>query len=77
MFEKIKPVENVQEFSLKEILKEAFSHKDYWFLCFGFFVCGFHILFIMTHVPAFLIDRGLSPHSGTIVLALIGLFNIL
>lgn len=77
MFEKIKPVENVQEFSLKEILKEAFSHKDYWLLCFGFFVCGFHILFIMTHVPAFLIDRGLSSHSGTIVLALIGLFNIL
>jgi hypothetical protein len=30
----------------------------------------------MTHVPAFLIDKGLSPESGTVVLALIGLFNI-
>ncbi len=50
--------------------------KEYPGTIHGFFVCGFHILFIMTHAPAFLIDRGLSPQIGTIVLALIGLFNI-
>ena len=77
MFEK--PIEHIeaQDLSLKEVLTEAFNNKGFWFLCFGFFVCGFHILFIMTHVPSFLIDKGLSPQAGTIVLALIGLFNII
>jgi len=77
MFEK--PIEHIeaQDLSLKEVLREAFNNKGFWFLCFGFFVCGFHILFIMTHVPSFLIDKGLSPQAGTIVLALIGLFNII
>ena len=76
MFEK--PIQQTvaQDLSLREILTEAFNHKGFWLLCIGFFVCGFHILFIMTHAPAFLIDRGLSPQIGTIVLALIGLFNI-
>jgi len=76
MFEK--PIQQTvaQDLSLREILTEAFSHKGFWLLCIGFFVCGFHILFIMTHAPAFLIDKGLSPQIGTIVLALIGLFNI-
>jgi MFS family permease len=76
MFEKPIQQTSTQDLSLKEILTEAFSHKGFWLLCFGFFVCGFHILFIMTHAPAFLIDKGLSPQIGTIVLALIGLFNI-
>jgi MFS family permease len=76
MFEKPIAQSNIQDLSLKEILIEAFDHKGFWLLCFGFFVCGFHILFIMTHGPAFLIDKGLSPEIGTIVLALIGLFNI-
>ena len=76
MFEKPVVQSNIQDLSLKEILTEAFSHQGFWLLCFGFFVCGFHILFIMTHVPAFLIDKGLSSESGTVVLALIGLFNI-
>jgi len=76
MFEKTIQQTSTQDLSLKEILTEAFSHKGFWLLCFGFFVCGFHILFIMTHAPAFLIDKGLSPQIGTIVLALIGLFNI-
>ena len=76
MFEKPIKQTVAQDLSLREILTEAFSHKGFWLLCIGFFVCGFHILFIMTHAPAFLIDKGLSPQIGTIVLALIGLFNI-
>ena len=76
IFEKPIQQTTTQDLPLKEILTEAFSHKGFWLLCFGFFVCGFHILFIMTHAPAFLIDKGLSPQIGTIVLALIGLFNI-
>ena len=57
-------------------LREAFSHRGYWLLSFGFFVCGFQVVFIAVHLPAFLSDRGLSIEVGTIALALVGLFNV-
>jgi len=60
---------------LREVLSEAFTHRGFWLLCFGFFVCGFHVVFIATHLPAYLADRGLAQ-SGSTVLALVGLFNI-
>ncbi|HZA49828.1 MAG TPA: MFS transporter [Myxococcaceae bacterium] len=63
-------------FSATEAFREALGHRGFWLLCFGFFVCGFQILFIGTHIPAFLVDRGLPLSTGTTVLALIGLFNI-
>lgn len=58
------------------ILTEAFTHRGFWLLSLGFFVCGFQVVFIATHIPAFLMDQGLSPTVATTVLALIGLFNI-
>jgi uncharacterized membrane protein YccF (DUF307 family) len=61
MFEKTVVQSNIQDLSLKEILTEAFSHKGFWLLCFGFFVCGFHILFIMTHVPASWLIKDYRP----------------
>ena len=61
---------------LREVLSEAFSHRGFWLLCFGFFVCGFHVVFIATHLPAYLADRGLDSRTGAVVLALVGLFNI-
>ncbi len=61
---------------LKEVLGEAFAHKGFWLLSMGYFVCGFHVVFIATHLPAFLADRGLPPKTGAVVLALVGLFNI-
>src|SRR6266581_1455940 len=42
----------------------------------GYFACGFQVVFIGTHFPAFLMDQGLTVRDGTISLALIGLFNI-
>jgi MFS family permease len=42
----------------------------------GFFVCGFHIIFLATHLPAYLVDRGLSADVGAWTLATIGLVNI-
>ena len=62
--------------SLKEALAEALHHKDFWLLGIGYFTCGFQIVFIGTHFPAFLLDQGLSARDGTVALALIGLFNI-
>jgi MFS family permease len=61
---------------LGEVLGEALRHRGFWLLSLGFFVCGFHVVFIATHLPAFLTDRGLEPKTGAIVLALVGLFNI-
>ena len=57
-------------------LEEAFSHKGYILLVAGFFVCGFQITLVATHIPGYMQDRGLGGWSATIILALIGLFNI-
>jgi len=58
------------------VLGEAFGQRGFWLLSLGFFVCGFHVTFIGTHLPAYLGDRGLDPGVGAMVLALVGLFNI-
>ncbi len=57
-------------------IKAAFADRAYVLLFFGFFVCGFHVAFIQTHLPAYIADRGLAPIIGGWSLALIGLFNI-
>ena len=58
-------------------IKEAFSHKGYLLLNAGFFVCGFQITMVATHIPGYMQDKGLGGWSATIILALIGLFNII
>ena len=60
----------------KDILKLAWQHKPFWFLSLGFFVCGFQVVFIGIHLPGYLIDHGFSATTGTVFLALVGLFNI-
>lgn len=62
--------------TLKQALREACSHSGFWLLAFGFFVCGFQVVFIGIHLPAYLVDQHLPATLGTTVLALIGLFNI-
>ncbi|OZY58032.1 MFS transporter [Pseudomonas lundensis] len=64
------------EQTLKQALHEACSHSGFWLLAFGFFVCGFQVVFIGIHLPAYLVDQHLPATVGTSVLALIGLFNI-
>lgn len=65
------------EQTAREALREASVHRGFWLLNAGFFVCGFHIAFIATHLPAYLDDKGLGIGIGAQVLALVGLFNIL
>ena len=57
-------------------LAEAVCARDFWLLSLGFFVCGFQVVFIAVHLPAFLQDEGLNATVATTVLALIGLVNI-
>ena len=62
--------------TLLEALAKAKGHSGYWLLNAGFFVCGFHVAFIATHLPSFLTDGGLSSWVGATALSLIGLANI-
>ena len=62
--------------STLEAIKEAFASKSYILLVSGFFVCGFHITLVGTHVPTYVIDRGLESWTAAAILSLIGLFNI-
>ena len=68
---------NVNEQSTLQALKEAFQNKSYILLTSGFFVCGFHITLVGTHVPKYVIDRGLEDWTAAMILSLIGFFNII
>lgn len=68
---------SLPEQSIKEALGEAAGHSGFWLLTIAFFVCGFHIAFIATHLPAYLADRAIDPVISAWALALIGFFNII
>ncbi|MEZ9305049.1 MFS transporter [Vibrio breoganii] len=64
------------DITLKEAIKEAFTHRGYWLIHLGFFVCGFHVMFIATHLPSYLADKNLPASSAAMALAYVGIFNI-
>jgi predicted MFS family arabinose efflux permease len=66
----------VQQMSLREQLRIAMRDRSYWYLHAGFFTCGFHIAFLVTHLPGDLQMCGLSATVAANSLALIGLFNV-
>ncbi len=63
--------------SVKEAIVEALGHKGYRVLAIAFFVCGLQLVFITTHLPAYLDICGIDPTVGSTTLALIGLFNVI
>ena len=69
-------IETPNSQSTLEAMKEAFASKSYLLLVSGFFVCGFHITLVGTHVPTYVVDRGLESWTAAAILSLIGLFNI-
>ncbi len=62
--------------SIAAALREAFAYPSFRLLMAGYFVCGFHLVFIGVHMPSYLRDKGLGPGVATAALALIGLFNV-
>ena len=68
--------EVAQSTSVMVALREAAGMRDFWLLSLGFFVCGFQVVFIALHLPAYLGDKGVDVGVAGIVLALIGLVNI-
>ena len=67
---------NEKKESALQVLKESLKHKGFRLLILGFFVCGFQITLVATHVPRYVQDRGLEDWTGFAILSLIGLFNI-
>jgi MFS family permease len=63
--------------SIMEAIREAFAYGPFRLLVAGYFVCGFQVVFIAVHMPAYLKDKGImDPTVAVYALALIGLFNI-
>jgi len=64
------------ELSMRAAIGEAFGHRGFWLLNLGFVACGFQLAFIATHLPAYLLDRGLDGSQAVAALAIIALTNI-
>ncbi|RZA37248.1 MAG: MFS transporter [Lysobacteraceae bacterium] len=65
------------EMTLRAQLRIALRDRSYWLLHLGFFTCGFHIAFLVTHLPGEIALCGLSAGVAGASIALIGLFNVL
>jgi predicted MFS family arabinose efflux permease len=60
----------------REAIRRALRTPGYLLLASGFFVCGFHVAFIATHLPGVVAACQLPPAVGAWALAIVGLFNI-
>ncbi len=69
-------VDELRDQRIGEALAEAFQHRSFVLLVFGFFVCGFHVAFVTAHLPAYLADAGFPPEIGAWCIAIVGIFNI-
>lgn len=61
---------------LKAQIRRALRDRSYLCLHAGFFACGVHVAFLVTHLPGEVALCGLSPRVSAVSLALIGLFNV-
>tara|TARA_R110002072_G_scaffold122455_11_gene257034 strand:- start:5336 stop:6553 length:1218 start_codon:yes stop_codon:yes gene_type:complete len=62
--------------SLTQAVQEARDHRGYWLLTGGFLVCGFHVAFVATHLPGYIVANNLPASLGAQALGFVGLFNI-
>ncbi len=62
--------------STREAIRTALHNRSYVLLGLGFFVCGFHVAFLATHLPGVIAACGLPVQFGAWSLAMLGLFNI-
>jgi len=75
-------VHHAEDQTIIEALKEALKNSSFQLLAFGYFVCGFQVVFIAVHLAPYLKDLSSmypsvgAPSVATTALALIGLFNI-
>jgi MFS family permease len=67
---------NEPDLSLRQVISAASRNSGYLLLVSGFFVCGFHVTFIGTHLPGYIISSGMTAEVGAQALAVIGFANI-
>lgn len=70
------PVDLSSSGGLKRQVIQALGNPSYLYLHAGFFTCGFHIAFLVTHLPGEVALCGHSANVSAASLAIIGLFNI-
>ena len=66
-----------EEQSMGRAIRSAGRNDGFWYISGGFFVCGFHVIFIQTHLPAFIADAGLSSNLAAVSISAIAIGNIL
>jgi predicted MFS family arabinose efflux permease len=72
------PHAGAQHQTMRQAVREAFSHRGFQLLSLGYFVCGFQVVFIAVHLAPYLKDSGLTDaRVATVALALVGLFNVI
>ena len=62
--------------TLRQAVSEAMAHKSYLLLVTGYYVCGFQVQFVATHLPNFLTLNDLGDMAG-LAIGLIGFFNFI
>ena len=67
----------LEEQSMARAIRSAGRNDGFWYLSGGFLVCGFHVIFIQTHLPAFIEDAGLSPNLAAVSISVIAIGNII
>jgi MFS family permease len=67
---------NPAAMSMGGALNDALRHRGYILLFLGFFVCGFQVMFLATHLPAYIADQNFPPGMGATALATVGLFKV-
>ncbi|KAF1721029.1 MFS transporter [Pseudoxanthomonas wuyuanensis] len=70
------PAADAAELTLLAQLRIAMRDRSYWMLHLGFFTCGVHIAFLVTHLPGEIALCGLPASVSAASIALIGLFNV-
>ena len=70
------PAPSAAEGGVLRAIREAMADRSYLLLHLGFFTCGFHIAFLVTHLPGEVNLCGLPPSVASWSLAIIGLSNI-
>jgi MFS family permease len=70
-------VSTIRAQTMTEAFREAFATPSFWYLTFGFFVCGLHVAFYSVHLPAYVQDQGLGAWVGVWSLMSVGIANII
>ena len=63
--------------TIREAFGEAFRLPSYWLLVIGYSVCGFHVAFYSTHLPAYVASQGLPAWVAVWALTVTGVANII